>query len=183
VHVLQGERELAQGNKSLGKFDLTDIPPAQRGVPQIEVAFDIDANGILNVSAKDKATGKEQSIVIKASSGLSDDEIDKMVRDAELHADEDRKLREMVELRNQAENLIHGTEKSLETLGEQASDAEKADVKSKIDALRGSLDGDDKEAVTAAMEALSASASELAQRAYAASAGGAEGAEGVGRFG
>ena len=179
VHVLQGERELAQGNKSLGKFDLTDIPPAQRGVPQIEVAFDIDANGILNVSAKDKATGKEQSIVIKASSGLSDDEIDKMVRDAELHADEDRKLREMVELRNQAENLIHGTEKSLETLGEQASDAEKADVKSKIDALRGTLDGDDKEAVTAAMEALSASASELAQRAYAASAGGAEGAEGV----
>jgi len=102
-----------------------------------------------------------------------------MVRDAELHADEDRKLREMVELRNQAENLIHGTEKSLETLGEQASDAEKADVKSKIDALRGTLDGDDKEAVTAAMEALSASASELAQRAYAASAGGAEGAEGV----
>ncbi|MEM9601666.1 MAG: molecular chaperone DnaK [Pseudomonadota bacterium] len=166
VHVLQGERELAQGNKSLGKFDLTDIPPAARGVPQIEVAFDIDANGILNVSAKDKATGKEQSIVIKASSGLSDDEIDKMVRDAEAHADEDRKLREMVELRNQADNLIHGTEKSLETLGEQVTDDEKADIRSKIDALRASLDGDDKDAVTAAMEALSAAAGDLAQRAY-----------------
>ncbi|MEM6987513.1 MAG: Hsp70 family protein, partial [Pseudomonadota bacterium] len=166
VHVLQGERELAQGNKSLGKFDLSDIPPAARGVPQIEVTFDIDANGILNVSAKDKATGKEQSIVIKASSGLSDDEIDKMVRDAEAHADEDRKLREMVELRNQAENLIHGTEKSLETLGEQVGEDEKADITSKVDALRSALDGGDKDTVSGAMEALSAAAGELAQRAY-----------------
>lgn len=166
VHVLQGEREMAQGNKSLGKFDLSDIPPAPRGVPQIEVAFDIDANGILNVSAKDKATGKEQSIVIKASSGLSDEEIDKMVRDAEAHADDDRKMREMVELRNQAENLIHGTEKSLETLGDKVEERERAEITSKIEALRAVLDGDDKDAVTQAMEALSTAASELAQRAY-----------------
>lgn len=166
VHVLQGEREMAQGNKSLGKFDLSDIPPAPRGVPQIEVAFDIDANGILNVSAKDKATGKEQSIVIKASSGLSDEEIDKMVRDAEAHADDDRKMREMVELRNQAENLIHGTEKSLETLGDKVEESERAEITSKIEALRAVLDGDDKDAVTQAMEALSTAAGELAQRAY-----------------
>ncbi len=170
VHVLQGERELAQGNKSLGKFDLTDIPPAARGVPQIEVAFDIDANGILNVSAKDKATGKEQSIVIKASSGLSDDEIDKMVQDAEIHADEDRKLRELVDLRNQAENLIHGTEKSLESLGEQSTDDEKSDIKAKIDGLRSTLDGSDKDAITTAMESLASAASALSQRAYAAAA-------------
>ncbi|MBT8446911.1 MAG: molecular chaperone DnaK, partial [Gammaproteobacteria bacterium] len=117
VHVLQGEREQATGNKSLGRFDLADIPPAPRGVPQVEVTFDIDANGILNVSAKDKATGKEQSIVIKASSGLSDDEIDRMVKDAEAHADEDRKFHELVDARNQADALVHATRKSLEELG------------------------------------------------------------------
>ena len=113
VHVLQGEREMAAGNKSLGRFDLTDIPTAPRGVPQIEVNFDIDANGILNVSAKDKATGKEQSIVIKASSGLSDEEVEKMVKDAEAHAEEDRKAKEMIETKNMAENMIHATKKTL----------------------------------------------------------------------
>ena len=118
VHVLQGERDVATANKSLGRFDLSDIPPAPRGVPQIEVTFDIDANGILHVSAKDKATGKEQSIQIKASSGLSDDEIDKMVQDAEAHADEDKKFHELVDARNQADNLVHATRKTLTELGE-----------------------------------------------------------------
>ncbi|HSM31797.1 MAG TPA: molecular chaperone DnaK, partial [Woeseiaceae bacterium] len=124
IHVLQGERERAVDNKSLGRFDLTDIPPAPRGMPQIEVTFDIDANGILNVSAKDKATGKSQNIVIKASSGLSDDEIDKMVRDAESHAEEDRKFRELVDVRNQADGLIHAAEKTLKDLGEKATSEE-----------------------------------------------------------
>ena len=114
VHVLQGEREMATGNKSLGRFDLQDIPPAPRGVPQIEVSFDIDANGILNVSAKDKATGKEQSIVIKASSGLSDAEVDQMIKDAEAHAEEDKKAHELVNAKNSAENMIHATEKRSE---------------------------------------------------------------------
>ena len=117
IHVVQGERDRALDNKSLGKFDLADIPPAPRGMPQIEVTFDIDANGILNVSAKDKATGNEQRIEIKASSGLSDDEIDRMVKDAEAHAEEDKKFREMVNLRNQADGMIHATEKSLNDLG------------------------------------------------------------------
>jgi len=126
VHVLQGEREIANGNKSLGRFDLADIPPAPRGVPQIEVTFDIDANGIMNVSAKDKATGKEQSIVIKASSGLSDEEIDRMVQDAEEHAAEDAKARELIDTRNQAEQLIHATEKSMTDLADQMEDGEKA---------------------------------------------------------
>ena len=125
VHVLQGERERATDSKSLGRFDLADIPPAPRGVPQIEVTFDIDANGILNVSAKDKATGKEQSIVIRASSGLADDEIERMVKDAEAHADEDRKFRELVDVRNQADGLIHATKKSLGELGEQVDEQEK----------------------------------------------------------
>jgi molecular chaperone DnaK len=123
VHVLQGERERAVDNKSLGRFDLADIPPAPRGVPQIEVKFDIDANGILNVSAKDKATGKEQSIVIKASSGLSDDEIDRMVKDAEAHADDDRKFHELVGARNQADTMIHATRKSMEQLGDDKLEA------------------------------------------------------------
>ncbi|MDT8310907.1 MAG: molecular chaperone DnaK, partial [Methylophaga sp.] len=126
IHVLQGEREMAAANKSLGRFDLADIPPAARGVPQIEVTFDIDANGILNVSAKDKATGKEQSIVIKSSSGLSDDEVEKMVKDAEAHADEDRKFHELVTARNQADGLIHATNKSLKDLGDKVEADEKA---------------------------------------------------------
>ncbi|MES9930436.1 MAG: molecular chaperone DnaK, partial [Candidatus Thiodiazotropha sp. 6PDIVS] len=133
VHVLQGERDQAAANKSLGRFDLSDIPPAPRGVPQIEVSFDIDANGILNVSAKDKATGKEQSIVIKASSGLSDDEIDRMVNDAEAHADEDRKFQEMVAVRNQADSMIHATKKSMEELGDDKLEAgEKESIESAI---------------------------------------------------
>jgi molecular chaperone DnaK len=167
VHVLQGEREVASANKSLGRFDLQDIPPAQRGMPQIEVTFDIDANGILNVSAKDKATGKEQSIVIKASSGLSDDEIDAMVRDAEAHADEDRKLKELVEVRNQADNLIHASEKSVKELGEKVTEAEKADLDAKIAELRGVLEGSDKEAIQQKTQALAEVSSKLAERVYA----------------
>lgn len=167
VHVLQGEREMASGNKSLGRFDLNDIPPAPRGMPQIEVSFDIDANGILNVSAKDKATGKEQSIVIKASSGLSEDEIEKMVQDAEAHADEDRKLKELVDARNQGEGLIHAAEKSLKELGDNATDDEKKEVESAIAALREVLAGDDKDAIEAKTQALSEAAAKIAEKAYA----------------
>ncbi len=170
VHVLQGEREMAQGNKSLGRFDLSDIPPAPRGMPQIEVAFDIDANGILNVSAKDKATGKEQSIVIKASSGLSDEEVEKMVKDAEAHADEDRKLRELVDVRNQAENMIHATEKSVTDLGDKVTEDEKQEIESRIADLREALKGDDKEAIEAKLQALTESSGKLAERAYAQAA-------------
>ena len=167
VHVLQGEREMAEGNKSLGRFDLADIPPAPRGVPQIEVAFDIDANGILNVSATDKATGKEQSIVIKASSGLSDEEIDKMVKDAEAHAEEDRKAREMVETRNMAEQMIHATNKSLEDLGDQVEEQEKKDIEAAIADLEEAVKGDDKEAIEEKTKALTEVAGKLAERAYA----------------
>jgi molecular chaperone DnaK len=178
VHVLQGEREMAKDNKSLGRFDLQDIPPAPRGVPQIEVTFDIDANGILNVSAKDKATGKEQSIEIKASSGLSEDEIDRMVKDAEEHAEEDRKQRELVEARNQADNLIHATEKSLKDYGDQISAEEKKKVEDAIEALREASQGDDKEAIEAKTKELSEASAELAQKAYGqggeGEAGGAE---------
>ena len=144
VHVLQGEREMVAGNKSLGRFDLTDIPPAPRGIPQIEVTFDIDANGIMNVSAKDKATGKEQSIVIKASSGLSDDEIDQMVKDAEAHAEEDRQAKELVEARNLAENLVYSTKKSMEELGDKVEDQEKKDIEAAIAEVEEAVKGDDK---------------------------------------
>ncbi len=167
VHVLQGEREMAGGNKSLGKFDLSDIPPAPRGMPQIEVAFDIDANGILNVSAKDKATGKEQSIVIKASSGLSDEEVEAMVKDAEAHAEDDRKLKELVDVRNQAENMIHATEKSVTDLGEQVTEDEKKEIESRVADLREVLSGDDKDAIEAKLQALTESSGKLAERAYA----------------
>jgi molecular chaperone DnaK len=167
VHVLQGEREMAVGNKSLGKFDLADIPPAQRGVPQIEVTFDIDANGILNVSAKDKATGKEQSIIIKASSGLSDEEIEAMVKDAEAHAEEDRKLRELVDLRNQAEGLIHGTKKSLEDLADQIDADEKSTIEAAVADLEEAVKGDDKDAIEAKVTTLSEAAGKLAEKAYA----------------
>src|SRR5210317_1336733 len=144
VHVLQGERDVATANKSLGRFDLSDIPPASRGVPQIEVTFDIDANGILNVSAKDKATGKEQSIIIKASSGLSDDEIDRMVSDAETHAEADRKFEELISARNTADGMIHATNKSLADLGDKVDEAEKKDIESAIEALQEVMKGDDK---------------------------------------
>jgi molecular chaperone DnaK len=166
IHVLQGERKQASSNKSLGRFDLTDIPPAPRGLPQIEVSFDIDANGILNVSAKDKATGKEQSIIIKASSGLSDDEIDQMVRDAEAHSEEDAKFEEMVTLRNQADGLIHAARKALTDAGDKASDTEKEAIGSAADALEESLKNGDKADIEAKMQALSEASANLAQKMY-----------------
>ncbi len=167
VHVLQGEREMATGNKSLGRFDLQDIPPAPRGVPQIEVSFDIDANGILNVSAKDKATGKEQSIVIKASSGLSDSEVDQMVKDAEAHAEEDKKAHELVNVKNTAENMIHGTEKSIKDLGDKVEAGEKAAAESAITELKTALEGDDKDLIEAKTQALTEAAGKIAEKAYA----------------
>ncbi|VAW81436.1 Chaperone protein DnaK, partial [hydrothermal vent metagenome] len=171
VHVLQGEREMATGNKSLGRFDLADIPPAPRGVPQIEVSFDIDANGILNVSAKDKATGKEQSIVITASSGLSDEEVEKMVKDAEAHADEDRKQKELIEACNTADGLIHATEKSLKDLGDKVDASEKTAVESAITELKEAVaSGDkDKEAIEQKTTALTEVAGKVAEKAYAQS--------------
>ncbi len=167
VHVLQGEREKASANKSLGRFDLADIPPAPRGIPQIEVAFDIDANGILNVSAKDKATGKKQSIVIKASSGLSDDEVQRMIKDAEAHADEDRKLTELVHARNHADGMIHATEKSLKELGDQVGSDEKADIEKAINALKEAVKGDDKAEIEAKTNELTELSGKLAERVYA----------------
>ena len=166
IHVLQGERERAADNKSLGRFDLADIPPAPRGLPQIEVTFDIDANGILNVSAKDKATGKEQKIVIKASSGLSDGEIEQMVSDAEAHAEEDKKFRELVEVRNQADALVHATEKSLEDLGEKVEPAERAAAESAVSDVKEALKGDDHATIEAKSKALAAASATLAQKAY-----------------
>ncbi|MCH7502780.1 MAG: molecular chaperone DnaK [Proteobacteria bacterium] len=167
IHVLQGERERSVDNKSLGRFDLADIPAAPRGLPQIEVTFDIDANGILNVSAKDKATGKSQTIVIKASSGLSDDEVERMVADAEAHAEEDRKFRELVDARNQADGLIHAAEKTLEELGEKASSEERLAVESAVSDLKSAIEKDDKEAITAKTSALAEASGGLAQRLYA----------------
>ncbi|MEE4245767.1 MAG: molecular chaperone DnaK, partial [Kangiellaceae bacterium] len=179
VHVLQGERKQAGQNKSLGKFDLQDIPPAPRGIPQIEVSFDIDANGILNVSAKDKATGKEQSIVIKASSGLSDDEIEKMVKDAEAHADEDRKFQELIEARNQADGLIHATKKSMNDENITLEDGEKEAIEAAIKDLEEALKGDDKEAIEAKTEALSQASAKMAERLYANAQAQAQAAEGA----
>jgi molecular chaperone DnaK len=178
VHVLQGERDVATANKSLGRFDLSDIPPAPRGVPQIEVTFDIDANGILHVSAKDKATGKEQSIQIKASSGLSDEEVDKMVKDAEAHAEEDRKFHELIDVRNQADGLIHATNKSLADLGEKVSESEKKDIEAAIEALQEAMKGDDKAAIEAKTSELGEKSGKLAERVYKEQAeqGAAEGA-------
>jgi len=167
VHVMQGEREMASANKSLGRFDLANIPPAPRGVPQVEVSFDIDANGILNVSAKDKATGKEQSIVIKASSGLDDAEIEKMVKDAEIHQAEDQKFQELVGARNQAESLIHGTEKSIKDLSEQVSADEKSNIDVAISALQEVLRADDLEAIQEKTATLSELSGKIAERAYA----------------
>ncbi len=167
VHVLQGEREMATGNKSLGRFDLSDIPPAPRGVPQIEVSFDIDANGILNVSAKDKATNKEQSIIIKASSGLSDEEVDAMVKDAEAHADEDKKARALVEVKNTAENMIHATEKSIKDLGDKVEAEEKSSAEAAIVELKAAIEGGDKDAIEAKTAALTEIAGKIAEKAYA----------------
>ncbi len=170
VHVLQGEREMAAGNKSLGKFDLTDIPPAPRGMPQIEVTFDIDANGILHVSAKDKATGKEQKIVIKASSGLSDDEVQRMVRDAEAHAEEDHKAAQLAHARNQADNLVHQVRKTLTELGDKVDGDEKTRIEDAIRAVEEAVKGDDQAAIESATEALTAASHSLAEKAYAGSA-------------
>ena len=167
IHVLQGERERALDNKSLGRFDLADIPPARRGTPQIEVTFDIDANGILNVSAKDKATGKSQNIVIKASSGLSDDEIEQMVADAESHAEEDRKFRELVDARNQADSLIHAAEKTLKDLGDKATGEERLQVENAVSDLKKALESDDKDTIEAKTAALAEASSGLAQKLYA----------------
>jgi len=175
VHVLQGEREVATANKSLGRFDLSDIPPAQRGTPQIEVSFDIDANGILNVSAKDKATGKEQSIVIKASSGLSDEEVAKMVSDAEAHAEDDRKFHELVAARNQADNMIHAVNKSVEDLGDQVDADEKAKIDAAVEDLKTALQGDDLGQIEAKTKTLTEASAKIAEKAYA-DKGGAEGA-------
>jgi molecular chaperone DnaK len=172
VRVLQGEREMASGNKLLGNFDLSDIPPARRGVPQIEVTFDIDANGILNVSAKDKATGKQQSIVIKASSGLSDEEVQRMVKDAEMHAAEDKKLRELVEARNQADNMIHAVNKSLEELGGKVEAAEKQQIEAAIKDLQEVVKSDDAERIKQKTTALTEHAGKLAQRVYQQEAAG-----------
>jgi molecular chaperone DnaK len=181
IHVLQGERDRAQDNKSLGKFDLTEIPPAPRGLPQVEVSFDIDANGILNVSAKDKATGKEQKIIIKASSGLTEDEIKRMVRDAEAHAEEDKRFRELVDVRNKADGMIHAVEKTLKDLGEKVDPAERGRVESAISDLRAALKSDDKGAIEKKTDALAQASAAIAQRAYAAEQG--SGAAGAGTQG
>ena len=167
IHVLQGERKQAAQNKSLGKFDLSDIPPAPRGVPQIEVTFDIDANGILHVSAKDKATGKQQSIVIKANSGLSEEEIEQMVRDAEANAEEDRKFEELVIARNQGDQLVHATRKMLTEAGDKATADEKAAIEKAISELEAAVKGDDKANIEAKMNALSEATTPLAQKMYA----------------
>jgi molecular chaperone DnaK len=189
IHVLQGERDRAGDNKSLGRFDLSDIPPAPRGMPQVEVTFDIDANGILNVSAKDKATAKEQKIVIKASSGLTDEEIKRMVRDAEAHAEEDKKFRELAETRNRADALLHATEKALKDLGDKVSPEDRAKTESALSDLRAVLKGDDKDVIETKARAVAEASAAIAQQAYASqqSAGpggpGAEGGSGAGMGG
>ena len=164
IHVLQGERQRAADNKSLGQFNLEGIAPAPRGMPQIEVTFDIDANGIMNVSAKDKATGKEQKIVIKASTGLSEDEIKRMVKDAEAHAEEDRKFRELVESRNKADALVHGTEKALKDLGEKVPPADRANIENAVSDLKRALGGDDKDVIEKKAAEVSRLAAALAQQ-------------------
>jgi len=174
IHVLQGERERSQDNKSLGRFDLTDIPPAPRGVPQIEVTFDIDANGILNVSAKDKATGKSQNIVIKASSGLDESEIERMVADAESHAEEDKKFRDLIDVRNQADSLIHGSEKTLSELGEKVSSDERMKIENAISDLKGVMESEDKESIEAKTKILAEASAEIAQKLYAEQAAAGE---------
>jgi molecular chaperone DnaK len=167
VHVLQGERERAFDNKSLGRFDLTDIPVAPRGVPQIEVTFDIDANGILNVSAKDKATNKKQTITIRASSGLNEQEIQKMVKDAEAHADEDRRFHELVSARNHADGLIHAARKSMKELGDKVEAGEKSSIEAAIKDLEAVIKGEDKAVIESRAEALSAASAKMAERLYA----------------
>jgi molecular chaperone DnaK len=178
IHVVQGERKQATQNKSLGRFDLADIPPSPRGMPQIEVAFDLDANGILNVSATDKATGKEQSIVIKASGGLSDEDIEQMVKDAEAHSAEDKKFEKLITARNTADGLVHATKKTLEEAGEKATDEEKDNINAAVTALEEAIKADDLTEIEAKTKSLSEASSDLAQKMYAeqqeASSGDAE---------
>ncbi|MFT5135078.1 MAG: molecular chaperone DnaK [Arenicella sp.] len=180
IHVLQGEREMAAGNKSLGRFDLTDIPAAMRGTPQIEVTFDIDANGIMHVSAKDKATGKENKIVIKSSSGLSEEEIEAMVADAEAHAEEDAKAKALVEARNQAESMVNGIQKTMTDAGDKLDDAEKTAIEAAIADVEEAVKGEDVDAINAKVETLMQSSHKLAEQMYAqpdGQEGGPEGAE------
>ena len=189
IHVLQGEREMAADNKTIGRFELTDIPPAPRGVPQIEVTFDLDANGILHVSAKDLGTGKEQSIRITASSGLSEEEIERMQKDAELHAEEDRKRKELVEAKNNGDSMIHMTQKSLTELGDKVDAETKANVEREIEGLKKALEGDDIEAIKSATEKLTQASHKLAELMYAQASqqggpeGGAAGGPGAGAAG
>jgi molecular chaperone DnaK len=181
IHVLQGERKQAGQNKSLGKFDLAEIPPAPRGVPQIEVTFDIDANGILHVGAKDKATGKQQSIVIKANSGLSDEEIQQMIRDAEANTEEDRKFEELATARNQGDALVHSTRKMISDAGDKVTAEEKTAIEAALVALEAAVKGDDKAAIDAKVEELSKVSAPVAQKMYAEQAeqpqGGAQAAQ------
>ena len=168
IHVLQGEREMASGNKSLGKFQLTGIPPAPRGMPQIEVTFDIDANGIINVSAEDKGTGKEQKIEIKSGSGLSDEEIQSMVSDAEAHADEDRQQRELAESRNLAENAAYQAEKALDEAGDKVDEATKDEARAAAKAVRDSVEAGSKEEIDSKLEALNSAMTKVSEQLYAA---------------
>jgi molecular chaperone DnaK len=177
VHVLQGEREMAKDNKSLGRFDLADIPPAPRGVPQVEVTFDIDSNGIMHVSAKDKATGKENKIVIKSSSGLSDDEIRQMVEDGERHAEEDKKSRELVEARNQGESMVHSVRKSMTDLGDKLEAADKEQIESAIGELEEATKGEDAAEIKSKTEALATASHKLAEQMYQQTSDAAGGAE------
>jgi molecular chaperone DnaK len=184
--VLQGEREMAAGNKTLGRFELVGIPPAPRGVPQIEVTFDIDANGIVNVSAKDLATGKEQSIQITASSGLSEEEIDRLVKDAEMHADEDKKKKKLVEARNQADSLIYSTEKSLKEMGDKVDAETKGKVDDAVEKLKKAMEGSDAEEIQKRTEELTQASHKLAEAMYqkaSASEAGQQGGQGAGGAG
>ncbi|MGZ8230958.1 MAG: Hsp70 family protein, partial [Burkholderiales bacterium] len=186
IHVLQGEREMARANKSLGQFNLTDIPLSPRGLPQIEVTFDIDANGILHVSAKDKATGKENKIKIQASSGLNEEEIQRMVKDAEAHAEEDKKARELIDARNQCDHMVHSVRKSLKEQGDKVSADDKAKIEAALKDAEEAMKSDDKAKIEAATQALAQSAHKLAEQMYAQeqakqqqSAGGAQASAGA----
>jgi molecular chaperone DnaK len=183
IHVLQGEREMSQFNKTLGKFQLVDLPPAPRGVPQIEVTFDIDANGIVHVAAKDRATGKEQSMTITGQSSLNKDDIERMVKDAESHAEEDRKRREEAEVRNQADTLVYQTEKLLREQGDKIEGSEKEQVESRLADLKSVKDGTDVEAIKSAIEGLVTASQGFAQKLYEASASESNGADAGAGFG
>ena len=183
IHVLQGERPMAADNMTLARFDLTGIPPAPRGVPQIEVAFNIDANGIVNVSAKDLGTGKEQSIQITASSGLSDADIEKLVKEAEAHAADDKKKQDLISARNQADGLIYGTEKSIKDLGDKLDAALKSDIEGKIASLKTLMEGEDVEAIKKATEELAQASHKLAEQLYSQAQGQQPGADAAGAAG